>query len=478
MESQDSPNPISPWKKAVAFLSGGDPRWPLARRLWVSFALVLAIGAANAWVSIEGVQRVAEDNAQVMRAHQAVSEIQGMLVAILGMETANRGYAITGHKEFSVAIQKGEADTTKRLEILKSTLRDSPGEQRNLRDLESLLARKTAFMDDTVRLRNSRGREAALGFITQGEGPQLMDDTRGLLGEMQARQEELLGARIEHSRHGISVIRGAFLLLDLAIFLFLCVMIYLMTGDLVRQEEMSRMKNAFLANMSHELRTPLNAIIGFSELMYNGKAGAVSAEHKEYLGDILASSRHLLQLINDILDLSKIESGKMRFEAETVDLSAMADEVVDILRSLAAQKRLRVETRVDPAASSAFLDAAKFKQVLYNYLSNAIKFTGEGGRIQVRILPETGELIRLEVEDNGIGIKSEDIPRLFVEFQQLDSSWAKKHAGTGLGLALVKRLVEMQGGEVGVKSEPGKGSIFFALFPKEVVAVPRSALGK
>jgi protein-histidine pros-kinase len=235
-----------------------------------------------------------------------------------------------------------------------------------------------------------------------------------------------------------------------------------------RMQEANRLKSEFLANMSHELRTPLNAIIGFSELMYNEKVGPVSAEHKEYLGDILTSARHLLQLINDVLDLTKVEAGKMEFRSEVMDLAKVTTEVKDILRGLAAQKRIRVEVQPHSSLSKVILDSSKFKQVLYNYLSNAIKFTPENGQVIVRLNPEGNKLFRLEVEDNGIGIKPEDIHKLFIEFQQLDASAAKKYAGTGLGLALTKRIVEAQGGNVGVRSEVGKGSTFFAVFPREM----------
>jgi len=233
-----------------------------------------------------------------------------------------------------------------------------------------------------------------------------------------------------------------------------------------RVQEANRLKSEFLANMSHELRTPLNGIIGFAELMHDGKVGAVSKDHKEYLGDILTSSRHLLQLINDVLDLSKVESGKMEFRPENVDLTKVVGEVRDIVRTLAAKKRLRVELEVDPDLTSVLIDPAKLKQVIYNYLSNAIKFTPDEGRVTVRARSEGAGSFRLEVEDTGIGIRPEDLGRLFVEFQQLDASATKRFQGTGLGLALTRRIVEGQGGKVGVLSTPGTGSTFFAIFPR------------
>jgi PAS domain S-box-containing protein len=233
-----------------------------------------------------------------------------------------------------------------------------------------------------------------------------------------------------------------------------------------RVQEASRLKSQFLANMSHELRTPLNGIIGFAELMYDGRVGAVTSEHKEYLSDILSSANHLLQLINDILDLSKIEAGKMEFVPEHTDPSIIVEEVCSILRTLAASKRISVKTEMNASLSAIEADPRSLKQILYNYLSNALKFAPDDGEVTVRVKPEDAGHYRIEVEDNGIGIKPGDVERLFIEFQQLDGSTAKKYPGTGLGLALTKKIVEAQRGKVGVNSTPGKGSVFYAILPK------------
>jgi PAS domain S-box-containing protein len=240
-----------------------------------------------------------------------------------------------------------------------------------------------------------------------------------------------------------------------------------------RVQEANRLKSEFLANMSHELRTPLNAIIGFTELIHDGKVGTVSAEQKEFLGDILNSAQHLLQLINDVLDLAKVESGKLEFFPEPLDLVRVIGEVRDILRTLASRKRIAIDVAVDPAVAGVVADAGKLKQVLYNYFSNALKFSPDGRSVSVRALAEGTREFRLEVEDSGIGIKPEDLGRLFVEFQQLDASTAKKYAGTGLGLALTRRIVEAQGGRVGVQSTFGKGSLFFAVLPRDLTAAPQ-----
>jgi len=235
-------------------------------------------------------------------------------------------------------------------------------------------------------------------------------------------------------------------------------------------QESNRLKSLFLANMSHELRTPLNAIIGFADLLHAGAVPTDSPKHREFLNHIATSGRHLLQLINDVLDLSKVESGKFDFYPEALNLGQLIAEVNNVLLATAQRKQLRLETDIDAALDSLTLDPARLKQVLFNYLSNALKFTPEGGRVVLRARAEGPHRLRIEVEDNGIGIAAADLPRLFTEFQQLDAGYNKRHQGTGLGLALTRRLVEAQGGTVGVRSAPGQGSTFFLVLPRHAVA--------
>ncbi|MGM9485347.1 PAS domain S-box protein [Roseateles sp. NT4] len=246
-----------------------------------------------------------------------------------------------------------------------------------------------------------------------------------------------------------------------------------------RVQESSRLKSLFLANMSHELRTPLNAVIGFADLLTMGNQPADAARQREWLQHIASSGRHLLNMINDVLDLSKIEAGKMDFHAEPVELPALVDDVMATVAVLARQRDLGLKSFIEPGLRGLVLDPARLKQVLLNYLSNAIKFTPAGGHVELRMVEEGPRLWRLEVEDSGIGIPPDRIGQLFVEFQQLDDGLTKRHQGTGLGLALTRRLVEAQGGRVGVYSEPGRGSRFYAVLPRQPLdadaASPRPA---
>jgi signal transduction histidine kinase len=229
--------------------------------------------------------------------------------------------------------------------------------------------------------------------------------------------------------------------------------------------EANTLKTRFLASVSHELRTPLNGIVGFAELLYDGVVGPLNDMQRECLGDMLSCSNQLRMLIGQVLDLAKVESGKMTFAYESVSLSQLVREVIDSLQTIAKSKQIEVALQADAAVDSVMADAGRLKQILYNYLSNALKFTPVGGRIEAAISAEGSDYYRIAVEDNGIGIAPEDIPRLFSEFGQLGRRETSK-SGSGLGLAISKNIAEAQGGTVGVKSEAGRGSTFHVIMPR------------
>ena len=224
---------------------------------------------------------------------------------------------------------------------------------------------------------------------------------------------------------------------------------------------LSQMKSQFLSTMSHELRTPLNAVIGFADLLREGVLAQDPVRQQEFLRHIAQSGRHLLQLINDVLDLSKVDAGKMRFQPAVLDLGALIDEVCGVLGPALSRKQLGLSRELAADLPPLFLDAHRLRQVLYNYLANAIKFTPLGGHITVRARPDGPDHVWIEVEDTGMGIAAEELPRLFSEFHQVDGGHTRQHEGTGLGLALCRRLIEAQGGRVGVRSTPGQGSCFY-----------------
>jgi len=231
-------------------------------------------------------------------------------------------------------------------------------------------------------------------------------------------------------------------------------------------EQVSRFKSQFLASLSHELRTPLNSIIGFSELLWEQSYGPLNEKQKRHVSNILESGRHLLSLINDILDLSKIEAGRMELHPEAFSLQEALEASVAIISSLASKSNISLELHRNGPLGTVRADPARFKQIMYNLLSNAVKFTPEGGRVVVAVRrPPPGEFVEISVADTGIGIAPEDHERIFQEFQRIETPLVKAKEGTGLGLPLTKKLVELHGGRIWVESEVGHGSTFTFTLP-------------
>ncbi len=228
-------------------------------------------------------------------------------------------------------------------------------------------------------------------------------------------------------------------------------------------ESASHHKSEFLANMSHELRTPLNAIIGFSEVLSERMFGELNEKQDEYLKDIHASGQHLLSLINDILDPSKIEAGRMELEVTDFDLPTAIENALMLVRERAGRRSLTLHKNVDAEVGDVRADERKVRQVVLNLLSNAIKFTPEGGRIEVAAVPRDGS-VEVYVSDTGMGIALEDQEAVFEEFRQVGTA-EKKAEGTGLGLTLCRKFIELHGGRIWVKSQVGEGSTFTFTIP-------------
>jgi signal transduction histidine kinase len=236
----------------------------------------------------------------------------------------------------------------------------------------------------------------------------------------------------------------------------------------------NRHKSAFLANMSHELRTPLNAVIGFSEVLGERYFGELNTKQAEYTQDIYESGRHLLELINAILDLSKIEAGHLQLSHTVLDLCSMVESAVEQARKRAAQRDVTIVVELDPAAGSVVADRQKLQQVLHNLLSNAVKFTSAGGAVTVRVGSSGWQHVDVSVADTGIGIAAEHQEAIFEAFHR-GGDHARQQQGSGVGLALAKRLVELHGGRMWLRSELGKGSTFHFTLPRAAVVVRGSA---
>jgi PAS domain S-box-containing protein len=265
-------------------------------------------------------------------------------------------------------------------------------------------------------------------------------------------------------------------------------------------EAATQSKSDFLASMSHELRTPLNAILGFSEVLRDGLAGELAPRQHEYISDIYDSGEHLLALINDVLDLSKVEAGRMTLEPEAIDVGALLHAATSVVKEKALAHNLSLQVDLADDLGTALLDARKCRQVVYNLLSNAVKFTPDGGSVVLRarvvraaqaqralavcdrvappLPPEArGSLLQIEVVDTGIGMTADAMQRVFEPFVQIDSSLSRQYQGTGLGLTLVRRLCALQGGAVGLRSHPGQGSTFSVWLPlRDAEPIPAPTL--
>jgi signal transduction histidine kinase len=227
----------------------------------------------------------------------------------------------------------------------------------------------------------------------------------------------------------------------------------------------SRAKSEFLANMSHELRTPLNSVIGFSDVLSEKVFGPLNDDQTQYVTDILESGQHLLSLVNDILDLAKIESGSMEVDRAPVDIARLVERTIQMFRERAIRHGIRLVGQVDEAIGHIDADERRLKQLLYNLLSNALKFTPEGGEVRIDVRRQ-GDDIELLVSDTGVGISAEQHDKIFQSFYQIDSSLSKEVQGTGLGLAVVQQIAALHGGSVRLESEPGEGCTFFVLLPQ------------
>ncbi len=249
-----------------------------------------------------------------------------------------------------------------------------------------------------------------------------------------------------------------------------------LTSALREADYANRTKTEFLANMSHELRTPLNAILGFSEMIEQQMFGPVGGKYAAYAHDIHRSGELLLELVNDVLDLAKLEAGKLELRESTLTIPDLVDECLTLVRGRADDGKIRLSRSISPDASHLRGDARAVKQILLNFLSNAVKFTPEGGTVCVTSALESDGRLCLSVKDSGIGMKESDIAIALAPFGQIDSMIARKHQGTGLGLPICKSLMELHGGSIGIESEPDAGTTLSAWFPADRIAAEHSAM--
>jgi signal transduction histidine kinase len=464
----------------------------LAAKPFLISLLVIVVLATVGFLSFYAVGNLVSVNREIatrtVPAMRLAASTRESIAPLVRLETRA---AVLGDPRYVTAWTERADRITEDLQRLAPYMQSEPEVMRLAAAREAFEKyRATVVEEHTLLRRRNRERTLRLSNTTARALAEEVEET--LDGLMEAIHTRMLSAQAEAGRLEARTWTGVLIALGAAVGLALLVALenarlyaeaqrYIrqlleqsrqLLGAKVAAEQASRAKNEFLAAMSHELRTPLNAVIGFSQLLANKTYGELNDRQLQYLTTILSGGRHLRRLVDDVLDLAKVDAGHLTLDLTSVTVDDELREVVGVVESLARQKNITLTAEVKDVLPAANADRQRIQQVIYNLLSNAIKFTEPGGFVKVTLdvsdatAPGEGAL-RLAVADTGIGIKPEDQARIFQAFEQVDSSYARDQGGTGLGLALTRKLVELHGGTISVASEgvKGRGSVLTVRLP-------------
>lgn len=414
-------------------------------------------------------QKYVASNAVQIQSEKIIALANRIQISIERAETAQRGYLMTLHTPFldtyREAVDLAKADFKRLMELVS----EKEAQEKIFRDLDELILARLGYLQDDIYLAENGRQAEAFERVRSGLGQQTMDQVREAFMQFMNREADLLKSRTAQANRDFKTASLMVLAGLLVAFMLLQAATMTLKGEIGRRKEAekkaydaSEMKSQFLANMSHEIRTPLNGIIGMTRILSETN---LDEEQVEFVHTIRDSSNSLLSLINQILDLSKIESGKLELEETHFELRSLIDSTTSILDFAAKGKGLDVVVNISKDVPDHFIgDPLRVRQILLNLLNNAIKFSSEG-QIELRVSSRGVESsisdLLFEVIDQGIGIDKESLSRLFKNFSQGDQSTTRKFGGTGLGLSISKQLVELMGGQIAVESEPQKGSKFF-----------------
>lgn len=477
----------------------GDAK--ILKKMYAGFGAIITILLVLVFLAFASFSQMSEANRQRAHTYEMLVETHALREGLINMDTGARGFVITGEEGFLPSLFLGHTNFLKHWDLALKLSEDQPIQTSRLRKLkeEYLLWVDNYFKPLEKKWRASKSKQVDPDevFKDAERGKPYIKAMMAIVNDINDTESFLLELHTRKAAKSLAITQNVLMTGGTFAVLLAVVLSVLLTRNthklsttnralaneiLVRKEAMeaaeaaNHAKSEFLANMSHELRTPLNAIIGFSEILVDKTFGELNDRQEKYVGNVLNSGRHLLQLINDILDLSKIEAGRMELELVSLSVAGTIGDVATIVKSLAAKKHITLGVEIDPGLPLAVADESKFKQILYNLLSNAIKFTPDGGLVTVSarlVKTEPGRgLVRIAIADTGIGIKPADQSRIFGEFEQVDSSYGRQQQGTGLGLALTQRFVELHRGRIWVESEgiEGEGSTFIFELPVEVPA--------
>ena len=400
---------------------------------------------------------------------RSLGVLRQVLLSLDDAETGQRGFLLTGSPEYLAPYLKASGSIEGELQQL-ATNWPVPTDADKVAQFARVARSKMAELKLTIEMYQSEGPAASLSIVKTNRGKIYMDQARAL----SATLERKLSADVDAKSEGVTGHARDAALISIGAALTLFILLTLANFRLLRQREManaaSRAKSEFLASMSHELRTPLNAIIGYSEMLAEDATDSGQTAFAADLGKIQAAGRHLLLLINSVLDLSKIEAGRMDLFLETTSVHSLVNEVISVVQPLADKRHNKLEVNVANDVGSMHTDQTKVRQTLYNLLSNACKFT-ENGTVRLAVHRDLiGEVdtVLFTVSDTGVGMSAEEISRIFEPFTQADASTSRRFGGTGLGLTLSRRFAHMLGGEIAVESQPHVGSKFTVRLPANV----------
>ena len=472
----------------------------LSHKLFGALVAALVVLSLVWTFSHQRMTRLASTVGAVERTYVVLLALERTFSQIGDAERRARGYLLTGADEQAEAFRASRLATQVRLASLRRLTADNPGQRARMVRLDSLVQRRLATLEAAVRTRGDSGLAPAAALVAQNGGMALSDSIRRVVDDMEAQEEGRLAERSATEAAGaermLRVVTLGFLV-ALAITGMAALVLRRDFGDRARAaaalreakeqaeeararaEQASRAKSDFLARMSHELRTPLNSIIGFSNVLLKNRGGGLRQQDTVYLQRILANGKQLLALINDILDLSKVEAGRVQLVREPVALDALVDDLIAGFEGqLQEREGVRLVADLPLQVAPLTADAAKLQQVLLNLIGNALKFT-ERGTVTVRVVaaPGTRRPLRIDVIDTGLGIPPERREAIFEAFEQADSAVARRYGGTGLGLAIARSLCAVMGYGLEMRPNPLGGSVFSVLLSADGVtddtATPR-----
>jgi len=448
--------------------------------IWLTLSVGSVLLATVTWLQLSRQLGLAR------HAFNLQSSTHRILKMLLDCETGERGYVITGNEAFLEPMVTGQTNLASELDAFVSLTRDDPALLQQVVDLKAAVAVILDRFNGVVEARKSQGLAAAEAIISTNETKKLMDELRARLAQIREtpRESVLDGdatARAQLLRAGLTSLVAGVLGIGAGVISLWLSRLTLQQKERERDlveaklhaERSSQEKTKFLANMSHEIRTPMNAILGFSELLH---AELNDPKHRQYAKSVRSSAGSLLQLINDILDMSKIEAGVMELRPEPTDPREICEFIHTVFAEPTVRKKLKLECVVSENMPRALLlDRIRLRQILVNLVGNAVKFTDQG-HIVLRLICEKGKssshvTLVIDVQDTGVGIPSDRLEAIFKPFIQAGAHREKEKQGTGLGLAIVKRLTEAMGGTISAASQVGQGAAFHLRFPDTPISV-------